>query len=86
MWTTLLTTIKVNVREKSNLLWLFFFPILMASLFWGMFSGLTNIQVEAQNFAVVHDSNWNSVPGADSLVASLAGKNSSHTQLIVPTV
>ncbi|MFT8592111.1 MAG: ABC transporter permease [Bifidobacterium sp.] len=86
MWTTLLTTIKVNVREKSNLLWLFFFPILMASLFWGMFSGLTNIQVEAQNFAVVHDSNWNSVPGADSLVASLAGKNSSHTKLIVPTV
>ena len=85
MWTTFLTTIKVNLREKSNLLWLFIFPILMASLFWGMFSGLTNRQIQAQNFAVVHDSNWSTVAGADSLVNALAGKNTKGTKLIRPT-
>ncbi|MFT8704320.1 ABC transporter permease [Bifidobacterium aquikefiricola] len=85
MWTTFLTTIKVNLREKSNLLWLFIFPILLASLFWGMFSGLTNSHIQAQNFAVVHDSNWESVAGADSLVTALAGKNTNGTKLIHPT-
>lgn len=29
MWSTFLTTLRINLREKSSLFWLFCFPILL---------------------------------------------------------
>lgn len=86
MWHTFLTTLTVSMREKSNLLWLFFFPLLMASLFWGMFGGLTKTTITPVNFAIVNDSNWHSLSSADTLLSTISGKNHHGITLIKPTV
>jgi ABC-type Na+ efflux pump permease subunit len=75
VWTTVKTTIKVNLREKSNVFWLFAFPLILSSLFFGMFSGLGGDDIAPQRMAVVQDSNWSRVYGAQSFVDAISGKD-----------
>ncbi|WP_416174247.1 MAG: ABC transporter permease [Bifidobacterium crudilactis] len=75
MWTTVKTTIKVNLREKSNVFWLFAFPLILSSLFFGMFSGLGGDDIAPQRMAVVQDSNWSKVYGAQSFVDAISGRD-----------
>lgn len=79
MWTTVLTTIKVNLREKINVFWLFAFPIILSSLFVGMFSGLGGDEITPQRIAIVQDSNWSHTYGAQSFVDTLSDTQSSNT-------
>jgi hypothetical protein len=67
-----LTTIKVNLRERNNVFWLFAFPIILSSLFFGMFSGLGGDAITPQRLAVVHDSNWDQAYGVQSFVDTLS--------------
>lgn len=78
MWTTLVTTIKVNLREKSNVFWMFAFPIILATLFVGMFSGLGGDGITPQRMAIVEDSNWSHVQQAGMLVKTLSGKDKAN--------
>ncbi len=41
MWNTVLTTLRINLREKSSLFWLFSFPILLSTIILGMFGNLS---------------------------------------------
>ncbi len=46
MWSTFLNTMRVNLREKSSVFWLFCFPIILSTMFMGMFG---NISGEVMN-------------------------------------
>ncbi len=52
MWSTFLTTLRINLREKSSLFWLFCFPILLSTMFLGMFGNLgATYEVTTMRFA-----------------------------------
>ena len=54
MWSTFLTTLRINLREKSSLFWLFCFPILLSTMFLGMFGNLgATYEITTMRFAVV---------------------------------
>lgn len=56
MWSTFLTTLRTNLREKSSLFWLFCFPILLSTMFLGMFGNLdAGYEITTMRFAVVAD-------------------------------
>lgn len=40
MWQTLLINLKLHLREKTQLFWLFAFPIILATMFNGMFGNI----------------------------------------------
>ena len=40
MWSTFLNTMRVNLREKSSVFWLFCFPIILSTMFMGMFGNI----------------------------------------------
>ncbi|MCI1649138.1 ABC transporter permease [Bifidobacterium tibiigranuli] len=78
MWTTFLVQIRTLARQRGTIFWVMVFPILLATLFYGMFSSLDKAYVtETQSVAVVQDSAWKANEQADALVDALArgGKN-----------
>ena len=40
MWTTFLVALKANLRNRSALFWMTVFPIVLATMFNGLFGGL----------------------------------------------
>lgn len=59
MWSTFLNTMCVNLREKSSLFWLFCFPIILSTMFMGMFGNIGEVyEIHTMRFAVVADANF----------------------------
>ena len=72
MWSTFLTAMRVNLREKSSLFWLFCFPILLSTMFLGMFGNLgATYEITTMRFAVVTDDAYCKAEGAQRLVAAM---------------
>ncbi|MBT1182382.1 ABC transporter permease [Bifidobacterium sp. CP2] len=75
MWSTFVTTLKTNLRNRSALFWLIVFPLALATLFNGMLSGLNEgYELKAVPLAVVQDANWDKAEGAKTFVGVLSGK------------
>ena len=59
MWSTFLNTMRVNLREKSSVCWLFCFPIILSTMFMGMFGNIGEVyEIHTMRFAVVADANF----------------------------
>lgn len=72
MWSTFLTTLRINLREKSSLFWLFCFPILLSTMFLGMFGNLSaTYEITTMRFAVVADDAYCKAAGAQQLIAAM---------------
>ncbi|MDE5641665.1 MAG: ABC transporter permease, partial [Bifidobacterium castoris] len=72
MWSTFLTTLRINLREKSSLFWLFCFPILLSTMFLGMFGNLAaTYEVTTMRFAVVTDDAYCRADGARRLLDAM---------------
>lgn len=72
MWSTFLTTLRINLREKSSLFWLFCFPILLSTMFLGMFGNLeATYEVTTMRFAVVADDAYCRADGARRLLDAM---------------
>jgi hypothetical protein len=81
MWTTFITTLKVSLRDKMQMFWLFAFPLVLATMFYGMFSGLEEgYNITPVNLGVVADSSWKNAQGAQELIDGLAGKNAEDSE------
>ncbi|MEE1295463.1 MAG: ABC transporter permease [Bifidobacterium sp.] len=56
MWTTFVDTLKVGLRERSSLFWLFCFPLILSTLFMGMFGNISDsFKLITLDVAVVTD-------------------------------
>ncbi|PKV03687.1 ABC transporter permease [Bifidobacterium pseudolongum] len=72
MWSTFLTTLRINLREKSSLFWLFCFPILLSTMFLGMFGNLdATYEITTMRFAVVTDAAYCKAEGAQQLISAM---------------
>ena len=72
MWSTFLTTLRINLREKSSLFWLFCFPILLSTMFLGMFGNLgATYEITTMRFAVVANGDYCKAEGAQQLIAAM---------------
>lgn len=72
MWSTFLTTLSINLREKSSLFWLFCFPILLSTMFLGMFGNLgATYEITTMRFAVVANDDYCKAEGAQQLIAAM---------------
>lgn len=72
MWSTFLTTLRINLREKSSLFWLFCFPILLSTMFLGMFGNLgATYDITTMRFAVVTDAAYCKAEGAQQLISAM---------------
>lgn len=59
MWSTFVTMMKVNLREKSSLFWLFAFPLILATMFNGMFTNLHEAyEISPEKFICVENADW----------------------------
>lgn len=73
MWTTFLTVLKVNLRNRTALFWLVLFPVVLATMFTGMLGGLAEgYKVKPVPMAVVADANWDKAYSAQAVVTALA--------------
>ena len=82
MWTTFLITLKTNLRQKTALFWMFVFPIVLATMFNGMFGNLADTyRIASVPVAVVEDANWDKANGAPQFVDALAGRSSDVADL-----
>ena len=80
MWTTFLTVLKVNLRNKTALFWMVLFPIVLATLFNGAFGNLEKgYSITPVPMAVVQDANWNKAAAAQVFVDALAGIDTDGT-------
>ena len=72
MWSTFLTTLRINLREESSLFWLFCFPILLSTMFLGMFGNLgATYEITTMRFAVVANDDYCKAEGAQQLIAAM---------------
>lgn len=72
MWSTFLATLRINLREKSSLFWLFCFPILLSTMFLGMFGNLgATYEITTMRFAVVANDDYCKAEGAQQLIAAM---------------
>lgn len=72
MWSTFRTVLRVNLREKSGLFWLFCFPILLSSMFLGLFTNLEKAyEIYTLDMAVVADSNFCKATAARQVLDAL---------------
>lgn len=86
MWSTFLLQLKITAMRKSAIFWVLAFPIILATLFYFMFAGLSNAySLDPQPVAVVQDSTWKGVQGADALVSGLQSGSGSGNKLIAAT-
>ncbi|OZG64293.1 multidrug ABC transporter permease [Bifidobacterium hapali] len=81
MWSTFIMTMKTNLRNKASLFWLIVFPLVLATLFTGMFSNLAKgYDVQAMPLAIVENNNWKQAAGASALIDALSDKSAQPTQ------
>ena len=73
MLQTLLITLKLHFRQKIQLFWLFAFPIILATMFNGMFGNISeNYALHTFDMAVVEDAAWKANPGLKTLIAGIS--------------
>ena len=59
MWTTFLVALKANLRNRSALFWMTVFPIVLATMFNGLFGGLAEAyELKPVPMAVIEDTRW----------------------------
>lgn len=81
MLQTLLVNLKLHFREKAQLFWLFAFPIILATMFNGMFGNIAeSYALHTVDVVVVNNDDWRASPGAQMLVDGI----SSDTGATVP--
>ncbi|WP_237743069.1 ABC transporter permease [Bifidobacterium choerinum] len=79
MGATFLTTLRINLREKSSLFWLFCFPILLSTMFLGMFGNLeATYEITTMRFAVVADDATATRPARGSCSTRCSASRSSR--------
>ena len=77
MWQTLLINIKLHLREKTQLFWLFAFPIILATMFNGMFGNIAeSFELHTLDVAVVEDNAWKTSYGAQTLIEGISSESS----------
>lgn len=75
MWSTFVTTLKTNLRNRSALFWLIVFPLALSTLFNGMLANLDEgYEIKAVPLAVVQDTNWDKADSAKAFIGVLSGK------------
>ncbi|MBT1171869.1 ABC transporter permease [Bifidobacterium sp. MA2] len=80
MWSTFVTTLKTNLRNRSALFWLIVFPLALSTLFNGMLADLNEgYEIKAIPLAVVQDANWDKADGAKAFVDVLSGEKRSSS-------
>lgn len=73
MLQTLLVNLKLHFREKSQLFWLFAFPIILATMFNGMFGNIAeSYELRTIDVVVVDNDDWRASPGAQTLVDGIS--------------
>ena len=80
MLQTLLVNLKLHFREKSSLFWLFAFPIILATMFNGMFGNIAeSYELRTIDVVVVDNDDWRASPGAQTLVDGISsGSDGDH--------
>ena len=77
MWQTFLVNLKLHLREKTQLFWLFAFPIILATMFNGMFGNIAeSFELHTLDVAVVEDAAWKASYGAQILVDGISSDSS----------
>lgn len=77
MWQTFLVNLKLHLREKTQLFWLFAFPIILATMFNGMFGNIAeSFELHTLDVAVVEDTAWKASYGAQILVDGISSDSS----------
>ena len=77
MWQTFLVNLKLHLREKTQLFWLFAFPIILATMFNGMFGNIAeSFELHTLDVAVVEDTAWKTSYGAQVLVDGISSDSS----------
>ena len=75
MWTTFLVELKANLRNRSALFWMIVFPIVLATMFNGLFGGLSEgYELKPVPMAVIEDTRWQQADGARTFVDALSGR------------
>ena len=70
---TLLVNLKLHFREKSQLFWLFAFPIILATMFNGMFGNIAeSYELHTIDVVVVDKDDRLASPGAQTLVDGIS--------------
>jgi len=73
MLQTLLVNLKLHFREKSQLFWLFAFPIILATMFNGMFGNIAeSYELRTIDVVVVDNDDCRASPGAQTLVDGIS--------------
>lgn len=77
MWQTFLVNLKLHLREKTQLFWLFAFPIILATMFNGMFGNIAeSFELHTLDVVVVEDTAWRTSYGAQTLIDGLSSDSS----------
>ena len=77
MWQTLLINLKLHLREKTQLFWLFAFPIILATMFNGMFGNIAeSFELHTLDVTVVEDNAWKTSYGAQTLIEGISSESS----------
>lgn len=85
MWSTFVMTLKTNLRNRSALFWLIVFPLVLSTLFAGMFGNLADsYEIKPIAMAVVEDANWKDASVASSFVDALSGKTRTSDESETP--
>ena len=73
MLQTLLVNLKLHFREKSQLFWLYAFPIILATMFNGMFGNIAeSYELHTIDVVVIDNDDWRASPGAQTLVDGIS--------------
>lgn len=80
MLQTLLVNLKLHFREKSQLFWLSAFPIILATMFNGMFGNIAeSYELHTIDVVVVDNDDWRASSGAQTLVDGISsGSDGDH--------
>lgn len=72
MWTTFLNALKVSMREKSAVFWLFCFPIILSTMFMGTLNNISqSYDLLTMKFAVVANDDYCKADAARAMLASM---------------
>lgn len=80
MLQTLLVNLKLHFREKSQLFWLCAFPIILATMFNGMFGNIAeSYELHTIDVVVIDNDDWRASSGAQTLVDGISsGSDGDH--------
>ena len=87
MLTTFITTLKVLIRDRNNLLWAVAFPLVLSTLFYAMFSNLDETyKLDPIPVVIVQDANYASATNFSQMIDALASDESNDgSPLLSPT-